>query len=76
MYRVINEDLEVITQVLTECMICHASVFGNAREVPCSFCRGTGKYTAMGYKFYMHHVCDCMGAQCDICNKPCHHMRT
>lgn len=68
---------ELITRTLAKCPICHGSVLGNTRELPCSYCNGSGRYTTTGYRFLMHHHCDCCNsARCDICTKPCHHMRT
>lgn len=65
---------ELVTRTLAKCPICHGHVLGSTREVPCSYCKGKGSYTKAGYKFFLHHRCDCCNTiRCNICRKKCHH---
>lgn len=66
---------ELVARTLARCPVCDAHYLGNHRELPCSYCQGSGKYTKAGYAFFLHHTCDCMHQKrCDVCHTLCHHL--
>ncbi len=63
---------QLVAKLLDRCAICDGDVMGNAREMPCSYCAGTGRYTTQAYAFFVNHKCDCGQGQCDVCRAACH----
>jgi response regulator RpfG family c-di-GMP phosphodiesterase len=64
---------QLVAKLLDHCPICDGDIMGNTRELPCSFCHGSGRYTAQGYAYFKCHRCDCVDDRCDICRMACHH---